>query len=35
VGHTTAYWVLLSLAWCAGILAMFAAIAVKRFGRMR
>jgi ABC transporter DrrB family efflux protein len=35
VGHTTAYWVLLSLAWCAGILAVFAAIAVKRFGRMR
>jgi ABC transporter DrrB family efflux protein len=35
VGHTTAYWVLLSLAWCAGVLAMFAAIAVKRFGRMR
>jgi ABC transporter DrrB family efflux protein len=35
VGHTTAYWVLLSLAWCAGILAVFATIAVRRFGRMR
>ena len=35
VGHTTTYWVLLSLAWCAGILAVFAAISVTRFGRMR
>jgi hypothetical protein len=23
VGHTTSYWVLLSLLWCAGILALF------------
>jgi ABC-2 type transport system permease protein len=35
VGHTTTYWVLLSLAWCAGILAVFATVAVTRFGRTR
>jgi ABC-type polysaccharide/polyol phosphate export permease len=34
-GHTTSYWVLLSLAWCVGILAVFAAVAVTRFGRPR
>jgi ABC-2 type transport system permease protein len=35
VGHTTAYWVILSLLWCAGILGVFAAIAVARFTRQR
>ena len=35
VGHTTGYWVALSLAWCAGILAVFAAFAVHRFARTR
>lgn len=35
VGHTTTYWVLLSLAWCAGIVAVFGTIAVTRFGRTR
>jgi ABC-2 type transport system permease protein len=35
VGHTTAYWVVLSVAWCAGILAVFSTIAVARFGRAR
>ena len=35
IGHTTTYWVLLSLAWCAGILAVFGAVAVTRFGRTR
>ncbi len=35
VGHTTAYWVALSLAWCAGILAVFSGIAVARFARTR
>jgi ABC-2 type transport system permease protein len=35
VGHSTAYWLMLSLAWCAGILAVFAAIAIKRFARKR
>jgi ABC transporter DrrB family efflux protein len=35
VGHDTAYWVVLSLAWCAGILVLFSAISVARFGRTR
>jgi ABC-2 type transport system permease protein len=35
IGHTTAYWVLLSLAWCAGIVAVFGTVAVTRFGRTR
>jgi ABC transporter DrrB family efflux protein len=35
LGHTTTYWVLLSLAWSAGILAVFSTIAVLRFSRRR
>jgi len=35
LGHSTAYWVTLSLVWCAGILALFGAIAVSRFARQR
>jgi ABC transporter DrrB family efflux protein len=35
VGHTTAYWVVLSLAWCAVIVVIFAGIAVVRFSRTR
>jgi ABC-2 type transport system permease protein len=35
VGHTTAYWVGLSVAWCLGILAVFSALAVARFSRTR
>lgn len=35
VGHTSAYWVVLSLVWCAGILAVFGTIAVARFARTR
>jgi ABC transporter DrrB family efflux protein len=35
VGHTTSYWVLLSLAWCAGIVVVFSTIAVARFSRTR
>jgi ABC transporter DrrB family efflux protein len=35
VGHTTAYWVGLSLLWCAGILAVFSSLAVARFARTR
>jgi ABC-type multidrug transport system permease subunit len=35
IGHTTTYWVLLSLLWCAGILAAFGTLAVIRFGRTR
>jgi ABC transporter DrrB family efflux protein len=35
LGHTTAYWVVLSLVWCAGIFAVFSSIAVARFARRR
>jgi ABC transporter DrrB family efflux protein len=35
LGHTTTYWVGLSLAWSAGILVVFASIAVARFSRTR
>ncbi len=35
IGHSTGYWVALSLVWCAGITAVFGAIAVARFGRPR
>jgi ABC transporter DrrB family efflux protein len=35
IGHTTGYWVGLSAAWCAGILAVFAGFAVTRFARTR
>jgi ABC transporter DrrB family efflux protein len=35
VGHTSAYWVALSLAWCAGIFVVFASLAVARFSRTR
>jgi ABC-2 type transport system permease protein len=35
VGHTTIYWVVLSLAWCAGVSLLFGTIAVSRFARRR
>ncbi|HEY1282221.1 MAG TPA: ABC transporter permease [Acidimicrobiales bacterium] len=35
IGHTTGYWVGLSAAWCAGILAVFAGFSVARFARTR
>ena len=35
LGHSTTYWVLLSFAWCAGILIVFSTIAVRRFSRRR
>jgi ABC-2 type transport system permease protein len=35
VGHTTGYWVVLSLVWCAGMLAVFSTLAVHRFARTR
>lgn len=35
LGHSTAYWVGLSLVWCAGILLVFSTIAVARFSRRR
>jgi ABC transporter DrrB family efflux protein len=35
IGHTTAYWVILSLIWCGGIFLVFSTIAITRFGRRR
>jgi ABC-2 type transport system permease protein/oleandomycin transport system permease protein len=35
IGHTTTHWVVLSLAWCAGIFLVFSSIAVSRFSRRR
>lgn len=35
IGHTTGYWVMMSLAWCAGIVVVFGAIATHRFSRTR
>jgi ABC-2 type transport system permease protein len=35
VGHTTSYWVALSLLWCAGITVVFATLTTARFARMR
>ena len=35
IGHSTTYWVVLSLAWCAGIFLVFSMIAVSRFSRRR
>jgi ABC transporter DrrB family efflux protein len=35
VGHSTTYWVALSLVWCAGIIAVFSSLAVARFARTR
>ncbi len=35
IGHSTSYWVVLSLVWCAAIVAVFLPIATIRFGRRR
>jgi ABC-2 type transport system permease protein len=35
IGHTTTYWVVLTLVWCAGIFLVFSSIAVARFSRRR
>ncbi len=35
LGHSTAYWVALSLVWSVGILAVFGTISVSRFSRRR
>jgi ABC-2 type transport system permease protein len=35
IGHSTTYWVVLSLAWSAGIFLVFSTIAVSRFSRRR
>lgn len=33
IGHTTTYWVVLSLVWCAGILLVFSTVATARFSK--
>lgn len=33
IGHSTGYWVALSLAWCVGILAVFGTLATARFAK--
>jgi ABC-2 type transport system permease protein len=33
LGHSTAYWVALSVVWCVGLMAVFGTIAVSRFAR--
>ena len=35
IGHTTAYWVVLSLVWCAVITAVFGTLCVLRFSRTK
>jgi ABC-2 type transport system permease protein/oleandomycin transport system permease protein len=35
VGHTTSYWVLLSLLWSVGILALFSVLTSAHFARSR
>ena len=35
VGNNTGYWVVLSLVWCLGIVAVFSGVAVSRFARTR
>jgi ABC transporter DrrB family efflux protein len=35
IGHTTTYWVVLTLVWAAGIFLVFSTIAVARFSRRR
>jgi ABC-2 type transport system permease protein len=35
IGHSTGYWVGLSLVWCAGLLIVFGTLAVSRFARSR
>lgn len=35
IGHSTTYWLVLSLVWCAGICLVFGTLAVRRFGKMR
>ncbi len=35
IGHTTTYWVILTLIWCAGIAVVFSALCARRFARTR
>jgi ABC-2 type transport system permease protein len=33
LGHSTSYWVVLSLVWAAGLVALFAPLAVRLYRR--
>jgi ABC transporter DrrB family efflux protein len=35
IGHSTGYWVVLSLVWCAGILVVFSTLATARFSKSK
>lgn len=35
VSHSTTYWVIVAMAWCVGIIAVFLPLAAVRFGRRR
>ena len=35
IGHTTTYWIGLSLLWCAGILLVFGFLATRRFSKSK
>ncbi len=35
IGHSTGYWIVLTLVWCAGITVVFGALAARRFAKMR
>ncbi|MET0727790.1 MAG: ABC transporter permease [Acidimicrobiales bacterium] len=35
IGHSTSYWVVLSLVWCAAILLVFSALATARFSKSK
>lgn len=35
IGHSTGYWVVLSLVWCAGIALVFGTLATARFAKVR
>lgn len=35
IGHTTGYWVLISLIWCGAILVVFGTLATSRFAKVR
>ena len=35
IGHSTTYWTVAALLWCAGILVVFSFLATRRFSKMR
>lgn len=35
IGHSTGYWIVLTLIWCAGITVVFGALASRRFAKTR